>query len=130
MDTLVAIQVKMTLEARRLLARLAPEAVVLIELRYRPAACDSTFCKPILYVSTRTTGQPPEKGFVRTLSSGTPIFLQEPLAELAVGGKTPRKGPKCPWNSTMRAIRIRASGRLSSSNGCCPWQDSCAKRLL
>jgi hypothetical protein len=88
MDTLEAIQVRMTLEARRLLARLGPEAVVLVELRYRPAACDSTFCKPIPYVSTRITGQPPEKGFVRTLSSGTPIFLQEPLAELAVGGKT------------------------------------------
>jgi hypothetical protein len=87
MGTLEAIQVKMTLEAHRLVVRLGPEAVVLVELRYRPAACDSSFCKPIPYVSTRTSGQPPERGFVRMLSSGTPVFLQEPLAELAAGGK-------------------------------------------
>jgi hypothetical protein len=83
MDTLEAIQVRIKPEAHRLLRRVSPEAVVLVELRYRPAACDLPFCKPIPYVSTRTAGQPPEKGFVNTLSSGAPIFeLLSVLVEL------------------------------------------------
>jgi hypothetical protein len=88
MDTLEAIQVRITPEAHRLLRRLSPESVVLVELRYRPAACHLAFCKPIPYVSTRIAGQPPVKGFVKTLLSDAPIFLQEPLAKLAVDRKT------------------------------------------
>jgi hypothetical protein len=88
MHKLEAIQVKITPEVRRLLSRLGPEAVVLIELRYRPAACDSTFCKPIPFVSTRAVGQPPDKGFVKIPTSDVPIFLQEPLAKLAVDRRT------------------------------------------
>ncbi len=79
MHTLEAIQAKTTPEMGRLLWRLGSEAVVLIEVRYRPAACDSTFCKPIPFVSTRVVGQPPDKGFVKIPTRDVPIFCQKPL---------------------------------------------------
>jgi hypothetical protein len=36
----------------------------------------------------RTVGEPPQRGFVRTLSGDVQIFLQEPLAKSAVEKKT------------------------------------------
>lgn len=62
--------------------------MVLIELKYRPAACDSAFCKPIPYVSVSTVDEPPQRGFVRILSGDAEIFLQEPLAKFTVDKKT------------------------------------------
>jgi len=81
------IQATITPRAGRLLQRLGRAIIVLIELKYRPAACDSTFCKPIPYVSVRTVDEPPQRGFVRTLSGDVQIFLQEPLAKLAVDNR-------------------------------------------
>ena len=88
MHTLEAIQVKTTPEVRRLLWRLGPETVVLIELGSRPAAYDSTFCKPIPFVSTRAVGQPPDKGLVKIPTRDAPIFLQKPPVKLAVDRRT------------------------------------------
>ena len=82
-------QATITPRARRLLQGLGPTVSVLIELKYRPAACDSTFCKPIPYVSVRTADQPPQRGFVSMLSGDAQVFLQEPLARLAVDRRTP-----------------------------------------
>jgi hypothetical protein len=36
----------------------------------------------------RTVDEPPQRGFVRILSGDAQIFLQEPLAKLAVDKKT------------------------------------------
>jgi len=78
------IPVTMTSEASRLLESLGPSASELIELRYQPAMCSSAFCKPIPYISIRATKQTPRQGFVEALSGNLRVFLQEPLAELAV----------------------------------------------
>jgi hypothetical protein len=82
------IQATITPRAGRLLQRIGRAIIVLIELKYWPAACDSTFCKPIPYVSVRAADEPPQRGFVRTLSGDVQIFLQERLAKLAVDKKT------------------------------------------
>jgi len=76
------IQVEATPESRKLLESLHPNISVLIQLRYRPATCDSAFCKPIPYVSVMLSQQTPAKGYVKTSSNDADIFLQEPLAEL------------------------------------------------
>jgi len=76
------IQVEATPESRKLLKSLHPNISVLIQLRYRPATCDSAFCKPIPYVSVMLSQQTPAKGYLKTSSNDADIFLQEPLAEL------------------------------------------------
>lgn len=60
------IQVEATPESRKLLESLHPNISVLIQLRYRPATCDSAFCKPIPYVSVMLSQQTPAKGCVKT----------------------------------------------------------------
>jgi hypothetical protein len=78
------IPVTIASEATKLLESLGPSASVLIELKYQPAVCNSAFCKPIPYISVRATKQAPQQGFVEALSGNLRVFLQEPLAELAV----------------------------------------------
>ncbi len=89
MDKTETIQAVITAKARSLLQRLSPTIAVIIELKYRPAVCDSTFCKPIPYVAVRTADEPPQGGFVIILSGDARIFLHEPLAQLALSKKTP-----------------------------------------
>jgi len=86
-STTERIQISTTPDAERVVHELASTAVMLIELKYRPATCDSAFCRPIPYVSVRIGRNAPEERFVKTLSAGVDIFLQEPLARLAIERK-------------------------------------------
>jgi hypothetical protein len=77
------IQVETTPSADRLVATTGPSTAILVELKYRPAVCKSTFCKPVPYVSVRASQLTPEKGFAMVSSGSVKVFLQEPLAKLA-----------------------------------------------